>query len=233
MRRVPGRADPRAQKAGEPVAGDPACSPSSASGSGPRSCCSRTACCARRRRAGHADGSARAARTRLHCRCVLIRHADPCARRARVQRDLHTVVLDSLDVIRGGRPRRAEMARADRDVLADRYPWLVAEDNDGTVIGFAYACQHRERAAYRWAADVAVYVATGTPQTRDRPRRFTTRCSSCSSARACRSRAPGSRSRTTRASAARGVRLQAGRGLPPDRLEGRRVARRRAGGSSS
>jgi phosphinothricin acetyltransferase len=39
----------------------------------------------------------------------------------------------------------------------ERYPWLVAED-DG-VIGYAYAAAHRERAAYRWAADVAVYVA--------------------------------------------------------------------------
>jgi len=37
------------------------------------------------------------------------------------------------------------------------HPWLVAEDS-GAVIGFAYACAHRERAAYRWAADVSVYV---------------------------------------------------------------------------
>ena len=26
------------------------------------------------------------------------------------------------------------------------------------MIGFAYGCPHRERAAYRWAADVSVYV---------------------------------------------------------------------------
>src|ERR1700753_3674866 len=38
-----------------------------------------------------------------------------------------------------------------------RFPWLVAEDG-GAVIGYAYASAHRERAAYRWAADVAVYV---------------------------------------------------------------------------
>lgn len=37
------------------------------------------------------------------------------------------------------------------------HPWLVAEDED-EVIGFAYGCPHRERAAYRWAADVSVYV---------------------------------------------------------------------------
>jgi phosphinothricin acetyltransferase len=33
----------------------------------------------------------------------------------------------------------------------------VAE-RDGRVTGFAYASPHRARAAYRWAADVTVYV---------------------------------------------------------------------------
>ncbi len=37
------------------------------------------------------------------------------------------------------------------------HPWLVLEDA-GRVIGFAYAGQHRARAAYRWAADVGIYV---------------------------------------------------------------------------
>lgn len=40
------------------------------------------------------------------------------------------------------------------------HPWLVAVDGE-EVRGFAYACRHRERAAYRWAADVSVYVAEG------------------------------------------------------------------------
>jgi phosphinothricin acetyltransferase len=37
------------------------------------------------------------------------------------------------------------------------HQWLVAE-LDGEVAGFAYACEHRSRAAYRWAVDVSVYV---------------------------------------------------------------------------
>jgi L-amino acid N-acyltransferase YncA len=41
---------------------------------------------------------------------------------------------------------------------AATHPWLVAEEG-GEVVGYAYACQHQERAAYRWAADVSVYVA--------------------------------------------------------------------------
>jgi phosphinothricin acetyltransferase len=44
--------------------------------------------------------------------------------------------------------------------ISSRYPWLVAEA-EGRVAGFAYAAQHRERAGYRWAADVAVYVGDG------------------------------------------------------------------------
>jgi phosphinothricin acetyltransferase len=54
-------------------------------------------------------------------------------------------------------PTSAEMAaRIER--TSNRHPWLVAE-NAGHIIGYAYGSQHRERACYRWATDVAVYVA--------------------------------------------------------------------------
>jgi phosphinothricin acetyltransferase len=53
-------------------------------------------------------------------------------------------------------PGEAEMARRIADI-SSRFPWLVAE-LDGAVAGYAYASAHRERAAYRWAVDVAVYV---------------------------------------------------------------------------
>ncbi len=38
-----------------------------------------------------------------------------------------------------------------------QYPWLVAE-HDGVVIGYAYACKHRQRAAYRWSVETSVYI---------------------------------------------------------------------------
>ena len=41
--------------------------------------------------------------------------------------------------------------------ISQQYPWLVFEV-DGVVAGYVYACQHRERAAYRWAVDVTVYI---------------------------------------------------------------------------
>jgi L-amino acid N-acyltransferase YncA len=41
--------------------------------------------------------------------------------------------------------------------ISAQYPWLVCE-MDGRVTGYVYACQHRERAAYRWSVDVTVYI---------------------------------------------------------------------------
>lgn len=35
-------------------------------------------------------------------------------------------------------------------------PWLVCER--GGILGYAYASQHRSRAAYQWSVDVSVYV---------------------------------------------------------------------------
>jgi L-amino acid N-acyltransferase YncA len=40
------------------------------------------------------------------------------------------------------------------------YPWLLCEDGE-EVLGYAYASQHRERAAYRWSVDTTVYIRQG------------------------------------------------------------------------
>jgi L-amino acid N-acyltransferase YncA len=42
--------------------------------------------------------------------------------------------------------------------LVPRYPYLVAEMG-GQIVGYAYACEHRSRPAYRASVDVTVYVA--------------------------------------------------------------------------
>ena len=39
-----------------------------------------------------------------------------------------------------------------------RYPYLVAEE-DGAILGYAYAGAFKSRAAYDWAAETTVYVA--------------------------------------------------------------------------
>lgn len=47
-----------------------------------------------------------------------------------------------------------------RSVTA-RYPFLVAGDEDGTVLGFAYLSPFNERSGYRKTADLSVYVRHG------------------------------------------------------------------------
>jgi phosphinothricin acetyltransferase len=56
-------------------------------------------------------------------------------------------------------PSADEMAARVRRVGAT-FPWLVYE-SDGEVLGYAYASQHKERAAYAWSVDTTVYVAQG------------------------------------------------------------------------
>ena len=55
------------------------------------------------------------------------------------------------------RPPSVEEVATRIEKVSPQYPWLVGEI-DSQVAGYVYACQHRERAAYRWAVDVAVYV---------------------------------------------------------------------------
>ena len=56
-------------------------------------------------------------------------------------------------------PTASEMAERIA-TTARRYPWLLASAA-GEVIGYAYAGEHRQRAAYRWSADVSAYIAAG------------------------------------------------------------------------
>ena len=53
-------------------------------------------------------------------------------------------------------PSAEEMARRIR-VSSSYAPWLICEGTGG-VWGYAYASRHRDRAAYQWSVDVAVYV---------------------------------------------------------------------------
>lgn len=56
-------------------------------------------------------------------------------------------------------PTAAEMG-ARIDASGGLYPWLVAHhEDDGFVLGFAYAAQFRPRHAYRFAVETGAYVA--------------------------------------------------------------------------
>jgi phosphinothricin acetyltransferase len=88
---------------------------------------------------------------------VLIRHADPARDGAACAAIYAPYVADTAISFEQDPPSADDMAaRIER--FSATHAWLVAE-HDGRVVGFAYGCPHRERAAYRWAADVSVYIA--------------------------------------------------------------------------
>ncbi len=57
-------------------------------------------------------------------------------------------------------PDAAEMARRHAAILARGLPFLVA-DQGGTIAGYAYLDQYRDRPGYRHTLETSVYVAPG------------------------------------------------------------------------
>lgn len=90
---------------------------------------------------------------------VMIRTADPHSDAAACAAIYAAHVEGSPVSFEEDPPDAVEIARRIERTVAT-HPWLVAE-RDGEVVGYAYACPHRARAAYRWAADISVYVAAG------------------------------------------------------------------------
>ena len=54
-------------------------------------------------------------------------------------------------------PDDTEMARRWREVSGRGLPWLVADD-EGDVVGYAYAAQYRTRPAYRHTVEDSIYI---------------------------------------------------------------------------
>lgn len=57
-------------------------------------------------------------------------------------------------------PSSVEEMRGRLAKVLGQHPWLLCDD-EGEVQGYAYATQHRERAAYRWSVDTSVYIRQG------------------------------------------------------------------------
>lgn len=56
-------------------------------------------------------------------------------------------------------PPSAAETRGRIEAGADVYPWLVACDEDGAILGYAYAAAFRTRPAYRFTVETTVYLA--------------------------------------------------------------------------
>jgi L-amino acid N-acyltransferase YncA len=85
----------------------------------------------------------------------MIRQAEPARDAARCA-EILAPYADGPETFLDGAPSVTEMRTAIGRTTAT-HPWLVAE-RDGHVVGYAYAGPHRTRPAYRWAAEVSVYV---------------------------------------------------------------------------
>ncbi|HEX8752274.1 MAG TPA: arsinothricin resistance N-acetyltransferase ArsN1 family B [Solirubrobacterales bacterium] len=88
-----------------------------------------------------------------------IRDADP-TRDAAVCATIYAPHVEDSPVSFEERAPSTEEMAARIARYATSHAWLVAE-REGELVGYAYACSHRERPAYRWAVDVSVYVADG------------------------------------------------------------------------
>jgi phosphinothricin acetyltransferase len=85
-----------------------------------------------------------------------LRDADPQRDAAACAAIYAPYVADSPTSFEVVPPSPAEF-RARIEQTRSTHPWIVLQSN-GQVVGYAYASPHHARAAYRWAADVAVYV---------------------------------------------------------------------------
>jgi L-amino acid N-acyltransferase YncA len=84
---------------------------------------------------------------------VLIRDADPQLDASACAAIYGPYVCASVVSFEEHPPTVQEMAGR----IAAAHAWVLAE-HEGVTLGYAYGSPHRERAAYRWAADVAVYI---------------------------------------------------------------------------
>jgi L-amino acid N-acyltransferase YncA len=87
-------------------------------------------------------------------RAIEIRDADPDGEDARACAEIYApYVTDSVISFEERAPSAEELAGRMRAA----YVWLIATEGE-RAIGYAYGTRHQQRAAYRWAADVSVYI---------------------------------------------------------------------------
>lgn len=56
-------------------------------------------------------------------------------------------------------PAETEMASRFAAITGKRYPYVVATDEDGTILGYAYASAFRARPAYNWLVEDSIYIS--------------------------------------------------------------------------
>jgi phosphinothricin acetyltransferase len=85
---------------------------------------------------------------------MILRNADPDRDAAACAAIYEPYVCHSVASFEARAPTEEEVSGRIRTA----YAWVVAEHEE-LIVGYAYGSPHRERAAYRWAADVAAYIS--------------------------------------------------------------------------
>jgi L-amino acid N-acyltransferase YncA len=55
-------------------------------------------------------------------------------------------------------PPSVEDMRGRLEETLKTMPWLIVQDIDGHILGYAYASLHMQRPAYRWSVNVSIYM---------------------------------------------------------------------------
>jgi phosphinothricin acetyltransferase len=68
-------------------------------------------------------------------------------------------VLNGIGTYELDPPSEVEMTARFNTISGQNYPYLIAEDENGAILGYAYSSPFRTRAAYRYLAEDSIYVA--------------------------------------------------------------------------
>ncbi len=87
---------------------------------------------------------------------AIIRTASP--EDASALRDIYAPYVEQTAITFEYEPPSAEEFRRRITETLKKYPYLCLEE-DGTPLGYAYASPFRTRAAYRWTAEISIYLS--------------------------------------------------------------------------
>ena len=76
----------------------------------------------------------------------------------RIQEIYSSYVADTVISFEITVPDKSEMKKRIEKLLANDFPYIVAENESGTVVGYAYADKFGEREAYRYSFTISIYL---------------------------------------------------------------------------
>ncbi|MDB5524543.1 MAG: Phosphinothricin N-acetyltransferase [Rhizobium sp.] len=68
-------------------------------------------------------------------------------------------VLNGIGTYELEAPSETDMSSRFNAITGQNYPYLIAEDENGAILGYAYASAFRTREAYRYLAEDSIYVS--------------------------------------------------------------------------